>query len=162
MRTNRGHASSTGRWLPHALISFVAVLGVLAMHGLTMNHDAAMAGMSTGLSVAAVGPEPVEPVTGAATAGTADITHATAMSSSVRALGVATVSRVGTQHQVDAMTAACLAFLAGLVLLVAANRLLSRVRRDPGPSRNKRHVAWFATAVERLRPDLAELSVLRT
>ena len=76
---------------------------------------------------------------------------------------VGTITRlVNSQSPADPMTTACLAFLAGLVLLVGAGRMMSRVRPEATTHPSRHSVSWFATGLDRLRPGLGELSVLRT
>jgi hypothetical protein len=153
------------RTMARALIGFLLVIGVVAMHGLTMNHDASMPGMGTGHS------------TSGDLNGT-DAGHRTLMASAsaigsgldlapvVRAgSAVAAAVRVvtaGTAHSMHAATTCCVAYLTSLLVLLGAGRLLVRRRSFNHDSSLRRDAAWFATAVERLRPDLAELSVLRT
>ena len=166
MRRSRGQNSSVGavradRWLWRALIAVVAVIGVVAMHGLTMNHDAVMASMSTVTPVAAAGTGQLGAMTSADT-GSSDMNEAAATPTSTSALDAVTLSRIGTQSPADPMTTACLAFLTGLVLLIGAGRMMSRIRPEATTRPNRHSVSWFATALDRLRPDLGELSVLRT
>ena len=125
------------------LIGFLLVIGVVAMHGLTMNHDEAMPGMGTGH-------------TASANLGGTDAGPRTVMAATLR------VVTAGTAHSMHAATTCCIAYLTSLLLLLGAGRLLVRRRSFSHDSSLRRDVAWFATAVERLRPDLAELSVLRT
>ena len=144
----------------------MAVIGVVAMHGFTMNHDAAMASMGAGHNTSV-------------TFHASDSGHGAVMADAlamgslandlprvVRADGAAAVDalvlRASPAPGAHVMATACLAFLTGLLLLFGASRLLARLRRGSRASRLPHNVAWLATAVERLRPDLAELSVLRT
>ena len=165
MRRSRRQNRSVGarradRWLLRALIAVVAVIGVVAMHGLTMNHDAAMASMSTVTPVTASGTGQLDPMTTSGN-GSSGMSHAAAMPTGAALDGVG-VSRAGSEFPVDPTASACLAFLAGLVLLVGAGRVMSRVRPEATTRPSRHTVSWFATAVDRLRPDLGELSVLRT
>lgn len=137
------------------------MIAVLAMHGLTMNHDAAMASMRTVSPITVVSPRHLDPMTGADAIPSAAY-QAVVMPASGTAFDGTTVSRVGTEPPADAVTVACVAFLAGLVLLVGAGRMVGRVRLEANELLGRQGVAWFATAVDRLRPDLGELSVLRT
>jgi hypothetical protein len=151
--------------MTHALIASLLVIGVAAMHGLTMNHDASMPGMEAGHT------------TSATLRGT-DAAHRTVMvdaptkvsgsdlapvvrAGSALAAAVRVVS-AGTAHSVHAASSCCIAYLTALLLLLVAGRLLGRRRNRTHEFSIRRNVAWAATAVERLRPDLAELSVLRT
>lgn len=154
-------APRADRWLRRALIAMVAVIGVLAMHGLTMNHDAAMANMSTVTPLTAPGTGQLDAMTSAGN-GSADMSKATEMPTGASALDRTTLSRIGMESPAAPMTTACLAFLAGLVLLVGAGRLTGRVRPEATTRPSRHSVSWFATALDRLRPDLRELSVLRT
>ena len=168
MRRSRGQNPSVGalradRRLLRALIAVVALIGVVAMHGLTMNHDAAMASMSTITPVTASAAGQLDPMTSTgAGQGSADMSHAAAMPTGGAALGGMGVSRVGSEFPMDPMANACLALLAGLLLLVGAGRVMRRVRPEATTRPSRHTVSWFATAVDRLRPDLGELSVLRT
>lgn len=131
------------------------------MHGLTMNHDGAMVSMSPIVPVAApfghlalvnqtapVGAPAMRPTT--VTPPSAALSSGTAASS------------FGLQATTGVMSSACLAVLGGLVLLSGTGRVSGRSRRDVGTGPTRYDVAWVATAVDRLRPDLGELSVLRT
>ncbi len=154
-----------GRGIAHALIALVAVIGVVAMHGFTMNHDAAMpsmgAGNITSVTLAASDSGHHSVMADAHTTG-ALVTDAAV----VVAAGSATVAvrmlRASPAPSTHVMATACLAFLTGLLLLLGAAKLFTHLRRGAHASLLRRGVAWFATAVGRLRPDLAELSVLRT
>jgi hypothetical protein len=148
-----------------ALIGFLLVIGVVAMHGLTMDHDASMPGMGTGHSTSAnlngtdAGHRTVMADTPAIGSGL-DLAPVVRAGSAVAA--TLRVVTAGTAHSVHAASSCCIAYLTGLLLLLGAGRLLVQRRSFSRDSSQRRDVAWFATAVERLRPDLAELSVLRT
>ena len=150
-----------GRWLSRALITFVAVAGVLAMHGLTMNHDAAMVSMSSSVPVEAPS-VPLTPMTGTAAVSAPARSQTTVVSLGAALARGTSASRIGVLAPTGPMTTACLAFLAGLVLLFGSGRMLGRTRRDASTGPTRYDLAWLATAVDRLRPDLGELSVLRT
>jgi hypothetical protein len=151
--------------MARALIGFVLVIGVVAMHGLTMAHDAAMPGMGAGHTTSATisATDAGHPTVMADAPGIgsgsdlAPVVHAaSAVAAAVR------VVTAGKAHSMHAASTCCSAYLTGLLLLLFAGRLLARRRSGTHEFSIRRNVAWFATAVERLRPDLAELSVLRT
>lgn len=145
-----------------AIVVLLAVVGVVAMHGLATDHDAAVAsmgvGQNTSLSHDATRAGHV-PVTADALAIASPVTAAAPADSA--AAVVMRALRSGTAHSMHA-AACCLAFLTGLLLLLGAGRRLARRRRAIQVPLLRHGVAWLATAVETLRPNLAELSVLRT
>jgi hypothetical protein len=152
--------------MAHVLIALVAMIGVVAMHGFTMNHDSAMASMGAGHTTSVMihaGDSSHHAVMADAVRIGSPVTDLPAVVSSDGSATVAVqVSRASSAPSTHVMATACLAFLTGLLLLVGAGKLLARLRRGGHASALRRGVAWLATAVGALRPDLAELSVLRT
>jgi hypothetical protein len=151
--------------MTRAFIGLVAVIGIVAMHGLTMNHDAAMPSTDAGHTMSATLPM-INSGHDSAMADAPVIGSVPDLAPVVRAgraaAGAARALTAGSAHSIHAATACCIAYLTGLLLLLGAGRLLGRRRRGRPACELRHDVAWFATAVGRLRPDLAELSVLRT
>ncbi len=167
-----------------ALIALVAVIGILAMHGPMTDHGATMTGMIRGdaaglrLAEASAGHDPAaasedefgSPMTGQPAARTAVL--AVTVSGHVRRAGspadmeameaMEAMDGMDGMEGMDGMALACLAFASGLLLLVRPRRLLARLTRTIYQSSFRSGVVWLETASRRWRPDLAELSVLRT
>jgi hypothetical protein len=129
------------RWLLRAVIVSAALVGIVAMHGLTLNHNTTMATMT------------VATATG--------VTDATATADNAGPT-TAKSPRLVDPHTMGDMASMCVAYLAGLLLPTAAGLSLIRtIRRSDAPHRVPAP-RWVAAVADRLRPDLAQLSVLRT
>ncbi len=134
---------------------FAVVATVLAMHGLTMNHDATTA---DGPLVSAV-----TSLMAHGTSGTVDVPESTIDFRPAHAeLKSPDASSVASPSMSHVMGDACLAFLTGFALLVLLRRKSLRVRPDTMVASLVRCRAHAIRAVGLLTPDLAELSVLRT
>lgn len=153
------------RWLVRALFTVVAVIGVVAMHGLTMNHNPAMGGVN---AVSHGSPSPGGSLVGhelgmpATEASLTDDMGASAPSAATSGLADEAMTATTVERTMGGMLTACVAFLTSFLLLLGVARLLLKVGRHSLELDGRAAVSWFATAVQRLRPDLAELSVLRT
>lgn len=143
-------AAPSHAWAARALLAVVAIIGVLAMHALTMNHDPAMSGMDS-TSAQAMAPM------GATTA--ADQSSMHAAHTPVFQGGWVLASAV---HDEGGMASVCLAYLTALVLLIGAARQMVTSGRADEAFVGRGLVAWATAARTRASPDLAELCVLRT
>jgi len=129
-----------GGWPGRVLIAVVAVIGILAMHGPTTDHDPPMTGM---ISSVAAGPR-------------------VAAASPGHDPAAASEGDIGAPMTgMDGMALACVALVTGL-LLPRARGLRAGLTRATYDSTFRAGVGWLATACRRWRPDLSELSVLRT
>lgn len=158
--TNRSrtvHGPRRVGWVLRALIACTALIGIVAMHGLTMNHNTTMATMTADMGTAH---NPNHSMALPSSATTAKGVSMAPALDSIEQLASAT-SHLVAPHPMGEMATACVAYLTGL-LLVAAGATLNRTIRVSDAPHRVVALRWLPAAVERLRPDLAQLSVLRT
>ena len=159
----------TGRWWsgPTRALAILGVLaGVFAMHGLTGNHDAAMASPHMRAASSAAGPAadhrmgPVDETGSSSPAGPTGVLGDEAAATSRGARHVALIP-AGDEH---VMAGACVAVLTGLVLLLTLllglrSLLAWRPVQLPAPAvrpmLTERSPPWLV-------PSLSKLCVLRT
>lgn len=150
--------------LRRAIITVLALVGLLAMHGLSANNGQAMPGMTQ----AQASVIPAEDADGAGQSAT------TAMAMSRSKESPATQSHAAPAlvgwgdfgpsvagAAAMAMGPTCLALLTTLILLLVG-RLVTTLRRMPRPEFAAALRSWLASALDPDRPPLAALSVLRT
>ena len=164
---SRDHAVRRRRrrldWLLRAITTTVALVGILAMHGLTMNHNTTMVAMSMHTAPATAG-GPAHAMAVPAAFLKSSAMHAPDEPSALEIAPQATptLSQRIAPHATGDMTNACVAILTGLLILMATGSTLIRAVRPSDSSHRVRTPPWISAAVDRLRPDLAQLSVLRT
>lgn len=102
-----------------ALAVLIVLAGVFAMHGLTGNHDAAMASPDMGAASSAAGPGPghhMSPIDQLSLPAAAAVGHLSDAAPVVSAAAQVTLVLANDEH---VMAGACVAVLTGLVLLLA-------------------------------------------
>ena len=145
------------RWFLQIAIVAMTVVGLFAMHGLTMNHDSAMAHGGAMESASAGSPR-----VGSAHAPHVDVAAEPAMMTTLAGpvLHSAAAFADAADHSAG-MGSACVALLSVLVLVLTSRAALAVVRRA-----TRALGATLAKLVERARVaqtlDLVEISVCRT
>ena len=143
-------------WSFRAFVAFASLVGIIAMHGLTMNHNTTMAGHGT--QTAAVTAH--SSGHGAMVMQTLAMAPTAAAQTAHGASGSTASTSMSAPRGDDGMSTACVAFLSGLLFMGAFLSLVQTIRR----SRASLRMGAFRTtaAVEyRLKPDLVFLSVMR-
>ena len=149
-----------GEWTLRAIVVVAALIGMLAMHGLTTNHDTTM---STGTAaVTTHGPADAMSLPAAMSQSSAMSGPDALSAAKIIPLAVPTALQGRAPHPMGDMTTACVAVLNCLLPLLAAGHTLIRTASPSDASDGVRSPPWTSTAIYRLRPDLAQLSVLRT